>query len=362
MITNDKKDLIIRLYLEGKNYDEITGSAHASGTTVTTVIKEYENSKTKSEETIAFEKFDQGLHPVKGKIESNIAADKIAKSYLAYNKMRALVDLFDIYKDLGNSMPDFVAFYKEAKLKNITVPNMSSAMDLASNTWNLEQKNMIAATRLQDTNRAIDAANGTLAEVQWQATAIDRANIAKRQEAVRLQSEIDVLKSTLEKLKNFKEYQKVERIIQNSINSITAVQSLTIELAVMAVVKKIQSDPSIIPVIMTISPDLNQGLVDPTLRQTYLATLISQAMQFMPQVQNELMELTAKQALPHLRRLADWSRHDNNLEEQGDTPTTSTNKSETDTIMQERVQETAPIEPGKDVIGDPQPDTHHNQG
>src|SRR5262245_60930493 len=134
VVNQEKKDLIVKLYLEGKTYPEIEKEVHASYTTIRKAIKDYEDSKTKSKETLAFEKFKEVYSPLEAKIELDISAENAAKYYFAYMKLISVADLFDISKELGDSLPDFVTFYKAAKMNQITVDNMAYAINLACKT------------------------------------------------------------------------------------------------------------------------------------------------------------------------------------------------------------------------------------
>ena len=54
------------------------------------------------------------------KIELGISTEDAERYYLAYMKLVSLVDLFPIYNELGDFLPEFVQFYKSAKSYNIT--------------------------------------------------------------------------------------------------------------------------------------------------------------------------------------------------------------------------------------------------
>ena len=73
----------------------------------------------KVQKTEAFKLFANRYSPEKVKIELGISTENAEKYYLAYMKSVSLVDLFPIYNDLGDCLPDFVRFYKSAKSYNI---------------------------------------------------------------------------------------------------------------------------------------------------------------------------------------------------------------------------------------------------
>jgi hemoglobin-like flavoprotein len=355
VIVQEKKDLIIKLYLEQRSQAEITHLAKCSFTTVVKVIKEYENSKIKSKETLAFDMFKQGFGLLDVKSELDISGENAAKYFLAFNKLVGVGDLFHIYKELGTSISDLVWFYKESKLRNLTLANMVYALNLASNISTLEQQVTSHQNALQDSRRSIDVAQRSLSEVQSQTILTNRSVFAMTQEVHRLQDQIRTLNSVLEKTKNLEDYQKIEDIIHKTVNSITADQYLTIEVALMAVIKTIQKDAKLIPVILTWLPEVNYGDLDPTLRQSFLASLVSQAIEFMPKVSDELVALTGKNVLPNLA-IMEKSFSQDEIQKEYDNPQLSPDhRCEISTIVQPLSDESSPFHSRSNIMSDTPP-------
>jgi hypothetical protein len=208
---------------------------------------------------------------------------------------------------------------------------------------------------LQDSRRSIDIAQRSLSEVQSQTILRNRSLFAMTQEVHRLQDEIRTLNSVLEKIKNLKDYQKIEQIIFSTVNSITAERYLILEVAVMAVIKTIQKDPKLIPVILTWLPELNYGDLDPTLRQSFLANLVSQAIEFMPKVSDELIALTGKATLPNLVNM-EKSFSQDEIQKANDNPQLSPDhRCEISTIVQPLSDESSPIHSRSNIMRDTPP-------
>ena len=298
VVNQEKKDLIIKLYLEGKTYPEIEKEVHASYTTIRKAIKDYEDSKTKSKETLAFEKFKGGYSPLETKIELDISAENVAKYNLAYLKLNSVANLIDISKELGDSLPDFVTFYNAAKMNQITVPNMAYAINLACKTMDLQNENVIATSKLNETREAIQIESKKLSDIQWQVTTVDQQYFDMQKNVTELGNNIDELKQALQILKQSEQFKNIEQFVYRIVNTVVSNQQHSLEIALIAVLKKIAKEPFLLQYLLSALPSYqNYGMIDLGSSQSLTGRICSEIMKFMPEVLEELRSLAVKETL-----------------------------------------------------------------
>ena len=186
----------------------------------------YKKVREKYEEFKAFKLFSRRYSPDRVKIELGISTEDAEKYYFAHMKLVTLVDLFPIYNDLGDFLPEFVQFYKSAKSYNITPYNMNSCLNLAVNISLLQQENNDAQSSLQDTRNLIATENPILIEIRRDIKRAQDTNLLLARKGQEKQSEIELLNSALDKIKNSPDYQVLNELIREAVNSITSEQSL----------------------------------------------------------------------------------------------------------------------------------------
>jgi hypothetical protein len=296
MELNEKENQIITLLNQGKSYHVINHEAKTSSTTIKKVKEKYEEIK-------AFELYAKRYSPARVKIEVGISTEDAAKYYLAYMKLVSLVDLFPIYYDLGDYLPDFVQFYKSAKSYNITPYNMNNILNLSTNTSLVQQENYNALASLQETRNFIATEKPILIEIRGDISRAQDTNLRLALKGKELQSEIELLNSVLDKIKNSPDSQKLNELIRETVNSITSDQSFALQVCLVAVMKLIQKDPTLIPLIQFPVPDDNDISAQTAMYQSVLIDLITKTTRLMPFVLEELANLTGKKVLPQIPNL-----------------------------------------------------------
>lgn len=269
----EKEDIIIKLRNKGKTYAQIVHKAKVSHTTVKKTLAEYEQSQ-------AFELFDKGYLPTDVKIQLGLPSENVEKHFLAYRRLTDLVDLANICKVLGGSLPDFLDFYGSAKSYNITPHNMNNALNLAKNIEYLKEQVSKTQVHLQDTNnvKAQEAAN--LTEIQRQSKiAADMLSATK--------DELQLIKSVLDKIKISGEYLMIRDAIFEAVNSLSS-ERFYLMAAVRTVMKKIQKDPAIIPLLQFPFPQ-DLDMTAHTYYHDYTLTkIIGEVTKLMPEVIEEM--------------------------------------------------------------------------
>lgn len=247
-----------------------------------------------NEEMEAFKLFSRGVPPNKVKIELNLPAEKAARHYLAFMKSVALVDLFPICDDLGDYLPDFVEFYKSAKTYNITPHNMAYCLELAANTSFLQQENSNTQSILEETRKFVEMEKAKLFGIRGDIANAQDANVLLVRKGEALQSEVHLLNSVLDKIKNSPDYQILNRLISDSVNSITSEQTFALQVCLIAIIKLCQQDPTLIPFFQFPVPGDCDTSAQTAMYQAILINLITETTKIMPNVLDELATLTKK--------------------------------------------------------------------
>jgi hypothetical protein len=270
----EKEELIIKLYKEGKTWDQISHVAKVSPNTTSRVVDGYEQSG-------AFKLFLRGLSPIQVRIKLSLSSDKVEKHYLVFRRLYELFELSSVCNELGQYVPDFLDFYKSARSLNITPEIMHSAINFAGNIEFLKQENYrerLTLTKNKSTSAQV-AAN--LAEVRGQI-------IIAAEHLSRMKNELESLRLGTEKIKNTEDYRRLEDLIFDAVSSISSEKYFLWQVAVIAVMKAIQEDSNLIPYILFPSPNELDLTAQTSFHQSIPTMLINKSEKFMPVVLEEL--------------------------------------------------------------------------
>ena len=130
-----------------------------------------------------------------------------------------------------------------------------------------------------------------------------RTNLILARKKQAIQSEIEVLNSAVDKIKNSPDYQTLKELICEAVNSITSEQLLSLQVSIIAIMKLIQKDPTLIPLFQFPVPDDNDISPQTEFYQSVLIELITKTTKLMPNVLDELATLTGKKIVPNYRTL-----------------------------------------------------------
>lgn len=321
MNRQEKEKLIIKLYNKNKTRNYIAKRAKVGFETIKQVIAKYEESR-------AFKLFLKGDLPPQAKIKLGISSEDADKHYLAFRKSLGLVDLSNIYNELGDALPDFVTFYTSAKSYNITPSDMNRSLQLALNTSYLEQENSNAVVKLQETRNAQKIETTNLLEIRKQNRIALQTNASEAQKSQKIRSEIDLLRSVLEKIENSTEYIGLRELITEAVNSISSQQYFALEVCIIAIMKLIQKDPSLFRLLLFPVPDDHDSTAQTPFYRSVLVDLVTKANKLMPNVLEELADLTEKKVLPDIQNLEHLFDSNSYFHDQLNVSRSSANQSE----------------------------------
>lgn len=281
--------MIIKLWKEGKTWDEIAHEAKTSPKTISRVVDDYEQSE-------AFKLFERNYPPMQVRIELSMPPEKVERHYLAYRKLHDLTDFSHIYDKLGGYLPGFLNFYFMAESFNITPENMYHSLNLARDIENLKQQHSTLQAGIYETRRVCNQQAANLAGINGQ-TKIAADHLQ------RISYELNSLKLALDKVKNSNDYRTLEQMIRKTVKSLSSEQYFVFEVAVIAIMRTIQKVPSMIPLLQFPFPHELHKTAHSSFHQYTLTKVISAASKFMPEVLEELTKLTENKILPEYHKL-----------------------------------------------------------
>jgi hypothetical protein len=173
---------------------------------------------------------------------------------------------------------------------------MREALDLARDIENL---------KLQDGNIRASIYKTRMVSAQ------EAANLAEIQRQVRiaadnllgLKNEISSLEIVLDKIKSSSDHGDLEQMIDDAINSLSSERNLLLRIAVIAVMKSIQEDPSTIPLFQFPVPPKKDMTYHTSYYQHILVKLMSSSAKCMPIVVDELSKLIENNILQESHKI-----------------------------------------------------------
>ena len=320
MNRKEKEDLIIRLHNEGKSWNYIMKKAKVSPNTIDKVLANDEESR-------AFALFEKKLSPMQVKIELGIPPENAEKHYLAYKKLVHLVDLSSVYYSLGDRLPDFLDFYNSARLCNISPDNMAFALNLAKNIEFMKQEILNLQTNVQNT-RNVSAQEAANLDENRRQSGIAVDNLQK------LKTELELVSSAVDKIKNTSDFQVLEHLIHDTVNSLSGEQYFLVEVALIAVMRKIQVDPTLIPLLQFPFPDKLDTTEHAEYHQFTLINLMSKVTKFLPTFLEEMTQMIGNKVLQEIPNLHTISESNSRTLDQSDNEMTHMSRSEGQIILQ----------------------------
>ena len=320
MNRKEKEDLIIRLHNEGKTWNYIMKKAKVSPNTIDKVMANDEESR-------AFAIFEEKLSPMQVKIELGIPPENAEKHYLAYEKLVRLVDLSSVYYSLGDRLPDFLDFYNSARLCNISPDNMAFALNLAKNIEFMKQEILNLQTNVQNTRNVSAQVAANLDENRRQSgIAVD--NLQK------LKTELELVSSAVDKIRNTSDFQVLEHLIHDAVNSLSGEQYFLVEVALIAVMRKIQVDPTLIPLLQFPFPDKLDTTEHTEFHEFTLINLMSKVTKFLPTFLEEMTQMIGNKVLQEIPNLHTISESNSRTLDQSDNEMAHMSRSEGQIILQ----------------------------
>jgi hypothetical protein len=270
----EKEKFVLDLYNQGKTYREIAQELRISPRDIGFILrkaaaeeegeeeneKEYADKKTEQEEeqqlsisSQAYKLFYTGKGPIDVAIELNLPEQQVTKLHKQYCKLREINSLNMIYEEIGDKhFMSILRLYLDIKSKGISIEQLGNALEIVDKLPELQKRfeslqNDIRTAEhqklnLRDEVQLLNVQRGGL-EGLLESHQVDYKN--KKLEIECLEDEKNRLEDFVNRFKNSNEdYLKIERIVQEKVNSILNHNKLLLVLAVTAVIEAFRNDPN----------------------------------------------------------------------------------------------------------------------
>jgi hypothetical protein len=270
---DEKERLVIDLYKKDKTRPEIARIVKMSFKRIQTIIHGYEDSlpsTLQSESSQALNLFSKGLKPLSVAIQLGIPPATAESYYLDYMRLVGLSSFANIYNEVGESLGDFISFYREVRSRNITIDNVNEALSASIRLPGILEQLARSSAELRQTQFCLLQIREALPQLnaQYEVSRQLAQSQAARLQHLTLQVEImnekhSHLNSVIERLKKDTDYQEFRQITEREAASVIKNRDLIIEITVAAVVKALQEEeiPTSQPYVHLHTGDLTDRLV-----------------------------------------------------------------------------------------------------
>jgi hypothetical protein len=163
MTKAEKKQYVIQLYNQEKDFKQIAQLAHMSLRDITAIIKEYQDKierqngtmddwdiKSKSITTQAIEMFSEDKTPIDVVKELDLDPDEVQEIYLDYLRLQDMHELVTVFNEMQNFLPSFLELFR------LTVSRGWNRDDIIDLLWNIN------TGQLENLKRKIQSLSNTL--------------------------------------------------------------------------------------------------------------------------------------------------------------------------------------------------------
>jgi hypothetical protein len=254
----EREQRVIELHGQGKTIREIAQDIHMSfgdiGSIVRKVTGPEDNNNnnipltTLSKDSQAFALFSEGEKPTEVAIKLDLAADVVDKLYQQFWRLEGLYELNQIYREIKRYLPSFLKLFRIMKQQRMMsehhlvdalkfgkeLPHLKDQFQLlVEEINNLEYKKNSLRAVLSALENHINTTRNSLKNYQ---SAVDEKiqNIA---EAHKKLAQLENMKN------NNKDYQKIEKLVEQKANNILSNKKAILTAAVISVFAALKNDP-----------------------------------------------------------------------------------------------------------------------
>ncbi len=253
MNREEKRQLVIKLWKEGKTMREIAKQAHMSFGDIGRIIKKFnEESEPKSTkislDSQALKLFRKGKNPVDVAILLDLSPSKAEDIYKEFWKLRSLYKLYDLYQIVKTDTSLLVKFHDIVKKYDLDKKDIINIVNFADKYIFLKEE--IDELEIQfdnllkqrhDTNDSLQSARKELERIRDEIDTFNQISDQKKVQMEDLNSEIEKLEKCILELKDNDEYySKFEKFAEEKLDSIMKERRWILSLAVDAVIESLQ--------------------------------------------------------------------------------------------------------------------------
>ena len=150
----------------------------------------------------------------------------------------------------------------------------------------------------------------------------------------KLKTELELVSSAVDKIRNTSDFQVLEHLIHDAVNSLSGEQYFLVEVALMAVMRKIQVDPTLIPLLQFPFPDKLDTTEHTEFHEFTLINLMSKVTKFLPTFLEEMTQMIGNKVLQEIPNLHTISESNSRTLNQSDNEMAHMSRSEGQIILQ----------------------------
>jgi hypothetical protein len=267
----EKKDLVLDLYNQGRTYREIAKEARMSprdiGTIVNNAAKEKEMDKAKEyqdthsadekkqEETLstqAYELFSKGKTPIQVAVTLNLGEADVTRYYKEYWRLKQLHGLYLAYEETEGEIEPFLRLYSLSKSEGISTKHVINVLKRANgdlpaleNQYNIlrnEVNNL--ELRTVNSNRALQNLENQIITLTQILDSNNKTCEQERRKIDCLYNEKMGLKKVIRRFKrNNEEYLKIKKTVEQEVTRILLDGKGLLNLAIYSLMESIRKDP-----------------------------------------------------------------------------------------------------------------------
>jgi DNA-binding Lrp family transcriptional regulator len=279
LVTREEKERrVIELTEEHKSIREIAKEVNMSFATIGSIRRRYsgESKSTKegtsappSKDTQVFTFFELGKTPVDVAIALDIQSDEVRRLYKAWQELKGLHQLNELYEETGDDIFQFHRTYKYIKDEGYTPRQLIDVADhldeltlLRSEREQLVKENQDLESQKQDRTTEYDQLNEGIGMAQQELNAINIDIQVNREELERLDHRKRQTQTVIASMQNSAGHEQIREIAGATARSILTENKVMLAAALRALLQALKDEPRN-ELQLLIYGSLNYPLYDP---------------------------------------------------------------------------------------------------
>jgi hypothetical protein len=256
MITSreEKERRVIELYKQGKTIREIAKEVHMSFASIGSITKKVngeDKTKVLSIDTQALKLFSQDKKPLEVAIALDLSANQVEELYKQFWRLNDLHQLTLIYEEIKQYLPEFLQLFKiikENKMDNkkdiVNALKYADQLPCLENEFQtllnqigmLKNKKMVSQTDLVFFQKQISDSKKSLNLHELDLE-------SKRRKIAEMNNKLAGLNKMVEDVHKKEDYQKIERLAEEKVDSILTNKKAIILTAIISILAALRNDP-----------------------------------------------------------------------------------------------------------------------
>jgi methyl-accepting chemotaxis protein len=257
MNREEKRQLVIKLFKEGKTMREICKVVHMSFGDIGSITRKENEEKNpkrmeKSQESQALKLFKKGKDPVDVVISLDLSPSKAAEIYKEFWELKGLYGLLQLFEKIKHDISLLLRVYEIVKKYDLTKKDIINIVKYADEydflKEEIEELGGQFSSLLKQRHDANDSLQSAKYELERVTNDIDTYNEISDQKKVQIENwnnEIELLENSISQLKDNNEYySKFEKFAKEKLDSIIKDHRRILTLAIAVVIESLRKVPN----------------------------------------------------------------------------------------------------------------------